>query len=518
MQVQVLQNGLDGVGELKQLQRQFPLRGVLDPQLAHRQLLRLDLALPLDGPDPCIRIEQEDCRVALGVQHLVVVEDVVGGSVLLHVEVPDGRDAKFLGRVLLVLGVLEEGLGARLVLRLYSALDLLRGPEHGLVQEVNEFDRFAGPGLESFLVFALHHAEAHVVQPGDRRPVPAGLHCGVEDHVEVCLLAKIGEVHDPIGPHDEEPVVDRRQIRGVVAEASVALDCHQRDVGNPRAEDAHRAFALDAETPGLELLDQRRDHVVVERLSPLLGPDVQPLVDLVEGLPADVADPLPGRARELAAALQVHNCFLRLLLEVLVLVEPLLGSLVERIQVAHVRHAACALEEAGVGLLHELDEHTELSAPIADVVQSVHLMAAELQNPAQGLPQDGGPQVANVHLLGDVRRGKVHDHPLRAGGVRVLDLVADNVPNLPGEPAVVELDGHEALGRDHDVREDIVLGEPLLDGLCQTDRLGEAQRLAVVLEQPHSIVALVVAELGIALDDLGLLLNPREGASHGLVE
>lgn len=44
-------------------------------------------------------------------------------------------------------------------------------------------------------------------------------------------------------------------------------------------------------------------------------------------------------------------------------------------------------------------------------------MSEELQQSADGLSNDGGAEVTNVHLLGNVRRGEIHNHPqlLREG-------------------------------------------------------------------------------------------------------
>ena len=44
-------------------------------------------------------------------------------------------------------------------------------------------------------------------------------------------------------------------------------------------------------------------------------------------------------------------------------------------------------------------------------------MSEELQQSADGLSNDGGTKVTNMHLLGDIRRGEIHDNPqlLREG-------------------------------------------------------------------------------------------------------
>lgn len=44
-------------------------------------------------------------------------------------------------------------------------------------------------------------------------------------------------------------------------------------------------------------------------------------------------------------------------------------------------------------------------------------MSEELQQSADGLSNDGGTKVTNMHLLGDIRRREIHDNPqlLREG-------------------------------------------------------------------------------------------------------
>lgn len=49
------------------------------------------------------------------------------------------------------------------------------------------------------------------------------------------------------------------------------------------------------------------------------------------------------------------------------------------------------------------------------------MVPSELEHPADGVPDDGAPEVANVHLLGDVRAGEVHHHALRVGDPATTD-------------------------------------------------------------------------------------------------
>merc|ERR1719378_1549628 len=44
------------------------------------------------------------------------------------------------------------------------------------------------------------------------------------------------------------------------------------------------------------------------------------------------------------------------------------------------------------------DQHSELSSPIADVVETKDVMAKELKESADAVTNDGGPKVAHMHL------------------------------------------------------------------------------------------------------------------------
>ena len=58
------------------------------------------------------------------------------------------------------------------------------------------------------------------------------------------------------------------------------------------------------------------------------------------------------------------------------------------------------------------DEHAELCAPVADVVEPEHVVSQELDEVGDGVADDGRPEVPHVHLLGDVGRRVVDDGAL----------------------------------------------------------------------------------------------------------
>ena len=57
-----------------------------------------------------------------------------------------------------------------------------------------------------------------------------------------------------------------------------------------------------------------------------------------------------------------------------------------------------------------LDEHAERRTPVADVVLPDHLVTDELEHAHQRVADDGGTQMADVHLLGHVGGRVVDDH------------------------------------------------------------------------------------------------------------
>ena len=68
----------------------------------------------------------------------------------------------------------------------------------------------------------------------------------------------------------------------------------------------------------------------------------------------------------------------------------------------------------GEGLFVSPDDFAEGGAPVADVVVADDAGSAEGCDPGHGLADDGGAQVADVHLFGGVGRGVVY-HPSLSG-------------------------------------------------------------------------------------------------------
>jgi hypothetical protein len=94
-----------------------------------------------------------------------------------------------------------------------------------------------------------------------------------------------------------------------------------------------------------------------------------------------------------------------LLLELLIAIEHGLRfpvQLLELLQDWLVRLVIRVLQE------HVLNQHPELSAPITHVVDPFNIMSLELQYPANGLANNGRPQMPHVHFFGDVRAREIN--------------------------------------------------------------------------------------------------------------
>lgn len=63
-------------------------------------------------------------------------------------------------------------------------------------------------------------------------------------------------------------------------------------------------------------------------------------------------------------------------------------------------------------LFHVLNEHSELCTPISNVVEANDIRPAELQQFADCVSNDCGPQMPHMHFLSNVWRGEVDNHAL----------------------------------------------------------------------------------------------------------
>ena len=120
-----------------------------------------------------------------------------------------------------------------------------------------------------------------------------------------------------------------------------------------------------------------------------------------------------------------------------------------------------------------------------------HVVAPELQHPAQHIPDDGAAQVAHVHFFGDVRAREVHDDALRRGaaGHRETRRVAPHALEARRNEGVGEAQVDEPRARDFRGLEDALQVEGPQESLRGIPGL-EAQGLG----QRQGCVALVVSK------------------------
>ena len=123
---------------------------------------------------------------------------------------------------------------------------------------------------------------------------------------------------------------------------------------------------------------------------------------------------MPALDAVVLARLQLDNVRVRSGFELWVLIEALLCILVERLQVTDLRWIVQKVREVQVKLS---DGHTELGAPITDMIDTVHFVAEEFEDATCAVTLDGRSQMANVHILCDVRRREVYKDTLFPRGL-----------------------------------------------------------------------------------------------------
>ncbi len=165
------------------------------------------------------------------------------------------------------------------------------------------------------------------------------------------------------------------------------------------------------------------------------------------------------------------------------------------------------------------NQHSELRAPVADVVLSDDDLAGEFQRTGQRIADDGAAQVPDVHFLREVRAGVVHHDGvgvLRDGHAEAF--VGQGGSQPPAEPVVFEGDVDESGPGDLDGLGDIVQVGVFNDRRRQFARVGFH-----LLRGGHAPVDLVVAKLrprGGFDQGRGVLgsASPGEGAGDASLE
>ena len=443
--------------------------------------------------------------VALEGEHPAPVEDVVLDAVAGEIGVLDRADAHGAGDLLA---------GGRVELGVLLGDHLARAL-HRLVEQIEEAHRLAAAGLEHLLVGAQHRAEGDVLGPGRRRE-PARELGHLEDHREVLALRRADDVDEAAGAERGGAVAHGGEVGGAVAVAAVLLADDERErlalaAGEAGGEDAEGAVALAGQALGGELGGDLVEEGIVEALPGDVGVGERQAELGVHG--GEVAPRLgdeapPQHQGGLVAALEQHHAPPGAIGEEGVLVELAARRLVEGVDVA-VGVGALAVP----GIDEVLEEHAEGRAPVPQVVLADDAVPDGLEHAGERVAEDRAAQVADVHLLGDVRRRVVDDHRLRRGGaVDAQGRIGCHLAHGAREEAALQGDvdvarpGHlDPLGDAAEVEE-------------RRDLAGDVARgPAELLAQPERHVGLVVGAIRAAQRGVGAgVLGAEGGRDRGL--
>lgn len=329
---------------------------------------------------------------------------------MLQVVVLDGGGAKNLSN-LLELFFFDLDLGLTVVLALDSLLEGLQGSLLGFVKELLEFDGLSSSGLDllggpDFFAVLIdghfllqYHSKLHVIELDLLGVNDFGELPGFENLFEVKFLANISNVDNTLSLALIDSVSQSGQISGGIPKASVRLLDHQGWSLLLANEDADSSLVLDCDSSFLEFLHEWSQEWVIERFTSFLEFDVHSVVKLLELDSAELAEHSPASKAFLITRLKSDDVFLRDLLEGLILIKSLLGSLVEGLEITDVWLLLNEIREVVVQLL---DQHSKLSAPVSNVVDSLDVVTKELKDPTNAVSLDGGPQVSHVHVLRNV--------------------------------------------------------------------------------------------------------------------
>jgi len=251
-------------------------------------------------------------------------------------------------------------------------------------------------------------------------PGPAG---GPEHLLEVVGLASVDNVEDQLRPQLRDPHLDGGHVGGPVQECAVGgLEHEGCDLGlvfGPTYLDHHRSVGPDRNSPGKSLVHERSEQIA-DRALPVPEVELDPQVGEVPllgsaGHPDEV---FPERHVSGPARLEIGGGLPGFRGDSLVL-RNLAGHLGIPLLEIGEGQGAGFLVGTLVGPVEEVrqvwtapagghDEHAHLEAPVAEVDVSQHVVSRETEEARDGVPDDGCPEVPDVHSLGDVRPRIVH--------------------------------------------------------------------------------------------------------------
>ncbi|MCY1524296.1 hypothetical protein D9M68_592230 [compost metagenome] len=344
-----------------------------------------------------------------------------------------------------------------------------------------------------------------------------------EHLLEVQGLALVDEVQHAVGVQLLVAVAHGGEVGGGVEVAAAGLlhDHRQRVAfGVPEffEEHAHGAVALDQHALGGEVGDHVGQVVVVGALALHVGHGqlhAETVVDLLAMRQGNFVETGPQAHALGVVGLQLDHQFAGAVGEFRGLVEALLRRAVEDFQVM----------QFGLGV-HRLlfqvgQQHAELGAPVADVVLADHAVAEEFEDAGHGVADDGRAQVADVHFLGQVRRGQVDHHALRRAVLAHAEMVVgEGGVEAVGQPGFVLEEVEEAGAGDFHLGHLRVRGQRRLQLAGQVSRLlcgrlGEHQGDVAGVVAMHSILGGFHLDVGREAGGQGAVLGQ---AGEGLLD
>ena len=409
-------------------QHQVALRRLGDGDDAgFRPLLR---RLAQQGFDAHRLVEEIGPGLALERGKPVEIEDVGGAAEVLQVGELQRRHGHLHG------GVLERfrgKLGAQP--RLAQPLSRLAA-DH--LDQVAQFEHPASAGLERLAVRPVHGAEADVLQLA--LGGVAGQDGGAENHLEMVGLALVDRVDHQLRVEIAPPIEHGGQVGGAVhgrafrrdhqerrQVALVVIARHPHDLGALVGEE--QAFFT-------QLGDHRLDQVVDVALAlPEVEIDAEGVEVALQRRPRHLVEMSPQQPVAEPALLQFGRGPPRAVAEGLVGLGPRRGLWIDPVEIVErhmggqqvVDRLAIGLGEArrqdgqrrdqrsdGRMLVEDGDdEQPHLETPVAEMGVANHLVAAKAIEALQRLADDRRAQVADMHLLGDVRAAVIDQHPAR---------------------------------------------------------------------------------------------------------
>ena len=282
----------------------------------------------------------------------------------------------------------------------------------GLIKQRGQLDQAALPSAKWPPARAEHGAEGHVLQAQIVR-LEAGRRGDGEQLPEMQGLAIVGEIQDALGAQGFGPVADGGQIRGRVQIAAIGLAHDHRPLAIPAGgalgqEHALGAVGFGQQTPRVQSGQHGIQRFVVGAFRPdvIRGEaDAQAVVNLLAVGKGNLYETPPAGSGSRVAGLQRHHHGAAGLGKGGVCIEAGLCGPIELFQIRQRLGILTDFLEVG-------EQHAELSAPIADMVLPEHQMPQGFQDADHGIADDGAAQMPDMHLLGEIRAGIVHHHPL----------------------------------------------------------------------------------------------------------